>query len=582
MKKTKKPVSEKENSRLSFKQFLRLYKKIRIPWIMLILMGALAILVKQIAVWVVPYQSKIMTGDITGEGFLVGFVGMTLLSAAVEGIQSGVADLASQMTARNVRHSVWGKILHLPMSWYDDVEPQSLVSRVTQDTTGVYAALAVVIQLIAVFSGIYSAFYKMFRTYKMLALIMLSGIPMTLLSAWIVGRLKYKMTYIENDSLAKITNFFAERLPNLLRIKTTGMEDEEYKRGVAANEARYRAQIRREIIFIFSSPLDSLAQYVNEIILLVVASAMVRQGAMRMSQLVNLYNYFIVFMGNSILISGVWQGVKTSHGTATTIAKILDAEPEDLESGAPVENPDEDLRLCDIRFAYNSGRQVLDGVDVTIPKGQVTALVGENGCGKSTLIKLLERFNEQQEGTIRVGDRDLAHINLRDWRESVGYLFQGNQIIQGTIRDNIAYGVHREFTEDELIDAAKRARAYDFIQAKEDGFDTQISRFDNKCSGGEMQRLAIARIILKQPEILIMDEATSGIDVVSEREVMEALMELMAGKTVIMVSHDANMICKADNVVVLKDGKVEASGPYAQVLQISPLLRQFAETGGVA
>lgn len=157
---------------------------------------------------------------------------------------------------------------------------------------------------------------------------------------------------------------------------------------------------------------------------------------------------------------------------------------------------------------------------------------------------------------------------------------QGNQIIQGTIRENITYGVHRAFTEEELVDAAKKAKAYNFIQEKENGFDTQISRFDNKYSGGEMQRIAIARMILKRPEILIMDEATSGIDVISEHEVMEALMNLMAGKTVIMVSHDMEMIRRADNLIVLNGGQVEASGDFHQVAAASPLFQAFLDKGG--
>ena len=163
----------------------------------------------------------------------------------------------------------------------------------------------------------------------------------------------------------------------------------------------------------------------------------------------------------------------------------------------------------------------------------------------------------------------LDDIRLKDWRENVGYLFQGNQIIQGTIRENITYGVHRAFTEEELVD-----------EEKENGFDTQISRFDNKYSGGEMQRIAIARMILKRPEILIMDEATSGIDVISEHEVMEALMNLMAGKTVIMDSHDMEMIRRADNLIVLNGGQVEASGDFHQVAAASPLFQAFLDKGG--
>ena len=229
---------------------------------------------------------------------------------------------------------------------------------------------------------------------------------------------------------------------------------------------------------------------------------------------------------------------------------------------------------------YYGNNHALKNINLDIYENQITAFIGPSGCGKSTLIGLLERFQHEQSGQLLVDGGPLDDIRLKDWRENVGYLFQGNQIIQGTIRENITYGVHRAFTEEELVDAAKKAKAYNFIQEKENGFDTQISRFDNKYSGGEMQRIAIARMILKRPEILIMDEATSGIDVISEHEVMEALMNLMAGKTVIMVSHDMEMIRRADNLIVLNGGQVEASGDFHQVAAASPLFQAFLDKGG--
>ena len=580
MRKQKTPT-ETQQEKLSWKELLQLYKKIKLPWVMLILVFGLSILAKQAMVWIVPYTSQIMTGAIQEHGFLAGFVGFTLLQVVIETVQGGVNELTAQMTQRNVRHSVWSRMLHLPMSWYRG-DSQKLVSRVTQDTTGTYAAVAALIQLFSVLYGVWTAFEKMYVTYKSLALIMLTGIPMTLFSSWILGRMQYKMSYIENSSLSRITNFFAERLPNILRIKTTRMEDAEYRRGVEESNARYRAQVRKERIFILTGPIGSMAQYVNEIILLVVASAMVRAGSMKQYQLVNLYNYYLLFMSNAFMISAVWQSVKTSHGSSTMIARIVNAEEEDLESGAAVAAGPADITAQGLQFSYDGTTKILDGVDFTIPAGKVTAIVSENGCGKSTMIKLLERFREENAGSLSYGDTKLKDLKLREWREHVGYLFQGNQIVQGTIRENIAYGVHREFTEEELLEAARQAKAYDFIMGKEDGFDTEISRFDNKCSGGEMQRIAIARVLLKRPQILIMDEATSGIDVVSEQEVMEALMNLMQGKTVIMVSHDIHLIRKADNLIVLKNGKVEASGDYDHVAQNSPLLREFIEKGGAA
>lgn len=578
MKKTKKKAEEK----LSFKELLQLYMKVKLPWVRLIFVGLLTILYRQTMVWLVPYTSKIQMGLITEHGFLPGFLFFTLFYNFVDEIQGSFNELTGQATARNVRHTVWGKILHLPLSKVTGRDSQGLASRITKDTTGVYAAVAAVIQLISVIYGIVSAYRQMYVTYKSLALIMLSAIPITLLTAWILGKMQYRIEYITNTSLAKITNFFAERLPNLLRIKTTRMEDAEYQKGVQASQERYKAEVKQERIFILTGPIGMISQYLNEIVLLIVATALVRAGTMKQYQLVNLYNYFILFMSNTFMISAVWQSVKHAHGSSVTIAKLINAADEDLSSGEPVGEEPADITAEELRFSYDGETRVLDGVSFTIPAGKVTAVVGENGCGKSTLIKLLERFDREQSGTISLGDRNLNDVNLRDWREHVGYLFQGNQIIQGTIRENIAYGVHRDFTEEELIEAAKQACAYDFIMGKEEGFETQISRFDNKVSGGEMQRIAIARILLKQPKLLIMDEATSGIDVVSEKEVLEALINLMRGRTVIMVSHDIQLIRRADNLIVLNNGSVEASGSYASVAEASPLMQKFIAEGGAA
>ena len=563
-----------ENEKISFKQLFRLYRQVKIPWLMLVLVVGMGVLLKEATLWLVPYTSKIQMGLITEGGFLGAFIAFSLIVAFVEAAQGAINELTAQIFKRNVRNTVWRKILHLPISEFGDIDNQSLVSRVTKDSEGMYAALASIVQLISVVYGIWSAFRQMYAVYKVLALIMLSGIPMTLLSAWITGKMQYKVIHIQNSAICRMTNFFAERLPNLIKIKTAGMEDEEYKRGVEENDKRFRAEIKQESIFVFIAPIGTLAQYINEIILLVVASALVRSGGMKQYQLVNLYNYFILFMGNAFMLSAIWQNVKLSHGSGAVIGKLVSAKDEDITSGAPVTSIGT-IEGSDIRFGYDESRTILDGVSFKIPEGRITAIVGENGCGKSTLVKLIERFNIETEGRLTADGRDVKELNLHDWRENVGYLFQGNQIIRGTIRENIAYGIHRDFSEEELIEAARQAKALDFIETKEEGFDTVISRFDAKVSGGEMQRIAIARMILKQPKLLIMDEATSGIDVVSESEVMEALMNMMKGRTVVMVSHDINLIKKADNLIVLNEGWVEACGEYRDVYERSPLLREF-------
>lgn len=573
--KTKKNNTLKETT-ASWKTLFKFYRKVKLPWGWLLVVFLMSFAVKEAQSLLVPYASAIQTGAIDKAGFLAGFVLMTIFYNLTEAIQGSVNEFCGVVTARNVRHSVWHKLIHLPMKVFQKEDPQRFVSRVTQDTTGAYAAVACVIQLWSIIYGIYTNFARMYKIYHELALIMLSAIPMTILASWACGKLQFSMERITNSAYAAITNFFGERLPNLLHIKTCSMEDAEYRKGIEANEAKYRADVRRENRFIFSGPLGTMAQYVNQIILLVVASALVRSGDMKMYQMVNLYNYFLLFMANTFMITAVWQNLKLSHGACSTIAQLMEMEDEKLDGSTPVEAESKDIVFENVSFAYNEDAPVLKGVSFVIPQGKVTAIVGENGSGKSTIIKLLERFNDPTAGTIRLGDADLLDVNLQQWRDAVGYLSQNNQMVKGSLRENICYGLDRDCTDEELIEAAKQACAYDFITSKEEGFDAQISQFDTKLSGGELQRLAIARIILKQPQYLIMDEATSGIDVVSEAEVLQGLNSLMENKTVIMVSHDLNLIKKADHIVVLNDGVIEASGNYEHVMKNSAFFNELA------
>lgn len=568
-------IRKAKDSYTSWKTLLKFYTKVKIPWLMLLVVFLLSFGVREAESRLVPFTTSIQTGAIAEGGFIAGFILMTITYAVVEALQGGVNELCAAMTARNVRHTVWNKLIHLPMTVYDKEDPQRFVSRITQDTTGAYAAIACLIQFWSIIYGVYINFVKMYSLYRELALIMLTSVPITILASWVCGKLQYSMERITNAAYAAITSFFGERLPNLLHIKTCSMEDEEYQKGVNANNQKYKADIRRLNRFIIATPIGTIAQYVNMIILLLVASAMVRTGAMKMAQMVNLYNYYLLFAGNAFMITAVWQNLKLSHGACSTIARLVELEDENLDGPVSVEENTEDIVFENVSFAYEEGHTVLGDVSFVIPKGKVTAIVGENGSGKSTIIKLLERFCEPSSGRIRLGKADMKEVNLLQWRNAVGYLFQGDQVVKGSIRENICYGLEREYIEEELIEAARLAKAYDFIQAKEEGFDAEVGKFDSKLSGGELQRLAIARIIMKQPQYLIMDEATSGIDVVSEAEVLEGLNHIMKGKTVIMVSHDMNLIRKADHIVVLKDGRIEASGSYDEVLKNSELFHQL-------
>ncbi|MBQ7703154.1 MAG: hypothetical protein IJT40_02140, partial [Firmicutes bacterium] len=232
-------LTQRNERRESWKRLLKVYTKVKIPWLWMIIVALLAFGLREIQVLVVPYQTKIMTGAITEHGFLAGYLLMSFASVAVEAIQGGINELTGQMMARNARRSVWEKLLNLPMKFFRDKDPQEYISRITQDTTGLYAALAILINIASLVFAVVQAFRRMYATYKMLALIMLSGIPLLILGAWITGVFQYNVIHIQNSAMAKMTGFFAERLPSVMHIKTSNMEDEEYIKGIEANNERY-------------------------------------------------------------------------------------------------------------------------------------------------------------------------------------------------------------------------------------------------------------------------------------------------------------------------------------------------------
>lgn len=563
----------KNQQEASWRSFLKFYTTFRIPWFWLLATTLFSLVAKEITVLLVPYTSKIMTGAINEGGFLMAFILLNLASSMTEAIQEGLLDMTRIRTHRNVNRSVWGRILRLPMSYFDRQDPQKLVSRLTKDTEGAVGTLNCALQVFTVFFGIYESFRRMYATYKSLSLIMLCGIPVVLITGWSVGQLNYKVTVIQNHAMSAMTNFFAQRLPGIFHIKTSNMEEEEEKRGIEENDRRYRAEIKAEKLFILSMPLSSIGNYVFEIVLLVLASALVRSGEMKMFQLVNMYNYYVLFMSNTLMLLGIWQGIKTSHGSSAVTATIMDEPVEVISEGKNLPEENETISFEHVSFSYDGKHPVLSDVSFQIPKGKKTVIVGENGSGKSTLIQLLEGFRCPTGGTIRFGSLPMEQIKLEDLRNKVGCLSQGNQIIKGTIRENMLYGIDRSCSDEEILQAAKMSNTQSMIEEKPKGLDTLISCFDNKVSGGEMQRIAIARMMLKKPLYLIMDEATSGLDTTCQKEIMEHITSMMNGKTIIMISHNLEEIKAADHIVVLNQGEIEASGSYEEVCRYSTLIQ---------
>lgn len=566
--------SNKKNQHTSWKAFFKFYKDIKLPWLLFIGTFIFGFASTKVSLKLVPYNSDLYQGKITGN-FLKGFVIWTLISFVFSFSRMITERFCLIISYRNTRKSLWSKMLRIPMPVYDREQPQGLISRVTSDTelaTG--APLSVISFCVSIYTLVI-AYIEMNKIYPTLARLILYAAPLSIIIIAVIGKMQYKISSVIQNSYSGITDFFGERLNNMKFIKSVSMEDEEYKKGIMSSQIKYKADVLAGILGALQVPIGYVVQYGIMIIVFMGGAYYVRAGQMKIDGLVNFYSYSMVLLPSFFEIVSQWQSIKRSQGGCSKIISLMAEKEENLGGTVSMQQPDEDIVFEKVSFAYEGNNDVLSNMDFTVPKGKITAIVGENGSGKTTIFKLLERYYDPQSGKMKFGRSDIADIKLNEWRDAIGYVSQNSQLISGTIRDNIAYGASHKPGEDEIIQAAKLANAFEFIQSFEKGMDTDVGQYGDKLSGGQRQRIAIARAIMKDPDYLLLDEATSNLDVVSESEVMKGLKNLMKGRTTLMITHDMEMLREADHIIVVKNGKIEAQGAYDNVMKNSESLRKY-------
>jgi ATP-binding cassette subfamily B protein AbcA/BmrA len=320
----------------------------------------------------------------------------------------------------------------------------------------------------------------------------------------------------------------------------------------------------------------SLPDVIYNVVLYVGGGIMIKKG------IATLEDFTVFFMvGSSMpmyfMIVGVcFMNLVKDKAGVQVISDIFDMPRDDYKNGIAFSKEDSDINFKNIPFSYDDKRKVLDNVSFTMPKGKTTAVVGPSGSGKTTILKLMERFYAPTKGEICFGKDNINKYLLEEWRKSFGYVVQNSPLLAGTIRDNIVYGLDKEPTEKEIEMACKLARI-DFLDDLKDGINTDVGEAASKLSGGQRQRIAIARALIKNPDYLLLDEATANLDVKNEVQVTEAIQNLMKGRTVLVVAHNIATIMHADNIIVLKDGKVNGQGNHESLYKSNEIYKEFVD-----
>ncbi len=493
--------------------------------------------------------------------------------------------LVSERSMRDVRLALYSRLVRLPMTFFDKRRTGELISRITADVSMLQDTFSVTLaelfrQIITLVAGI---IFLMATTFK-LTLFMLATFPVLVLIAMIFGKFIRRLSKETHDELAATNVIVEETLQSISTVKSFAGENYETGRygsglnkvvDVALRAAKYRGAFISFIIFALFGGIVAVMWY---------GASLVGSGEMSVGDLVSFVLY-TTFIGGSIAgLGDIYGQVQKAIGSSERVLEILQEEPES-SVGSKEGKFQGKIEFKNAGFHYPTRPEVevLKDLSFHVEPGEKIALVGQSGAGKSTIIQLLLRFYDIQKGSIEVDGRVLEEWDLQNLRSHVGMVPQEVLLFGGSIRENISYA-KPSATEEEIIQASKKANAWQFISRFPEGLDTLVGERGVKLSGGQRQRVAIARAILKDPSILILDEATSSLDAESEALVQEALDELMKGRTTIIIAHRLATIRKVDRIYVLSDGEIVEEGNHLSLLEngagfYSNLVRlQFAET----
>lgn len=552
--------------------------KFVLPYKSRFVLGLVFLLFSSLTLLFFPFVAGKLIDAAQGKDWLVSDVNsIALILVGILAVQSifsffrvWLFALVSEKSMRDIRLALYSRMVRLPMSFFDTRRTGELISRITSDVSMLQDTFSVTLaelfrQLITLLAGV----GFLLVTTPRLTLFMLLTFPVLVAIAMIFGRFIRKLSKTTQDELAAANVIVEETLQSITTVKSfvgEAFESQRYGSGlnrvvaVALRASKYRGAFISFIIFALFGGIVAVMWY---------GATLVSSGEMSVGDLVSFVLY-TTFIGGSIAgLGDIYGQLQKAIGSSERVLEILEEEPESTQ-GMVEGKFHGKIKFQNVRFRYPTRpeMEVLKNVSFEIEQGEKVALAGHSGAGKSTIVQLLQRFYELENGSILVDDQELKNWDLHILRSHIGIVPQEVLLFGGSIRENIAYA-KPSATEDELILAAKKANAWQFISKFPDGLDTLVGERGVKLSGGQRQRVAIARAILKNPSILILDEATSSLDAESESLVQEALDELMKGRTTIIIAHRLATIRKADRIYMLKDGEIVEQGDHQELLAVT-------------
>lgn len=518
-------------------------------------------------------------GHILNRGVLL--ILLALLSLYFGVLAANAAARASAGFAKNLRRDLFHNIQSFSFSNLDRFSTSSLVTRLTTDVTNVQQAFMMLIRMGARSPAmLVFAMVMAFRINSRLALIYLGVLPF--LAAGLILIMKHALPVFEKvfrtyDDLNRVVQ---ENLRGIRVVKSFVREDREIEKFSLVSETLYNYFVKAERYLAGTMPLMQASVYACMLLISWVGAKLILGGSMTTGQLMSMITYTMQILMSLMMLSMVLVMSTISRAAAARIAEVLDEAPTIAESESAVPCvPDGSIRLKDVSFSYTGdpSSPCLWDIDLEILPGQTVGILGGTGSGKSTLVQLIPRLYDVTGGTVMVGGTDVRNISLKALRDSVAMVLQRNTLFAGTVAENLRWG-NPEATDEDLVRACELAQADGFIRRFDHGYDTHLDQGGTNVSGGQRQRLCIARALLKNPKILILDDSTSAVDTQTEARIKEALRQELPETTKLIIAQRISSIQDADRILVLDNGRINGFGTHSELLESNTVYREVFES----
>lgn len=511
--------------------------------------------------------------------------GLLILCALVSlafGVMSGrSAAVASTGFAKNVRQDMYYNIQTFSFANIDRFSTASLITRLTTDVTRMQHAYMMLIRiairspLMLIFSLIMS-----FRINARIATVFLCAVPVLGLGIYIMmskAHPIYERVFKTYDELNRVVQ---ENLRGIRVVKAFVREDHEREKFGKVSDTIYRDFSRAEKITTFGSPLMQVSVYTCILLSSWLGAHIIVAGSMTTGQLMSVLTYAMSILSSLMMLSMVLMMLIISRASAERICEVLNERTDIANApGAETVIPDGSVDFDGVSFSYGGrgGRSCLENIDLHIRSGETIGLIGGTGSGKSTLVQLIPRLYDVTEGCVRVGGRDVREYDIETLRNAVSMVLQKNELFSGTVAENLRWG-NENATMEEIRHAARVAQADGFIMAMPEGYDSEMEQGGSNVSGGQKQRLCIARALLKNPKILILDDSTSAVDTATDRAIRDAFRNEMPDVTKIIIAQRISSVQDADRIIVMDNGRITDFGTHDELLNRCCIYREVYES----